>query len=122
MSTLTLPDNLLPCPFCGGPATSQPWHGGEPTKVLISCDDGGDVDCPVNPLVSGETPEEAAAKWNTRLDPEAATDAIRYRYLRDYCATGWQSRIGGPDTITIDFEGKGHDVDAAIDAEIEGAE
>lgn len=60
---------LLPCPFCGSPADIEPWHGGKPTKQLVSCgaphNGEGEV-CSVSPLVTGETPEEAAGKWNQR--------------------------------------------------------
>lgn len=74
--------HLLPCPFCGGEATVQPWHGGRPTKKLIRCSNDGYYDedggCSVGPSVCGETEEEAAAAWNRRtagekkLTPEEA--------------------------------------------------
>lgn len=63
-------ETLLPCPFCGGPAEFEPWHGGASTKVLISCagtghgsEDGG---CDVAPAVTGETFDEARYHWNRR--------------------------------------------------------
>lgn len=43
------------------------------------------------------------------------TDAERYRFLRDFHVLPWISQIGGPDRCSIDFEGEGHDLDAAID-------
>jgi hypothetical protein len=54
---------LLPCPFCGAPAESEPWHGGKKTKTMISC---GNEKCDVLPAVTGETPNEAALRWNRR--------------------------------------------------------
>lgn len=51
------------CPFCGAQPTIQPWHGGRPTKKMISCDS---EDCDVAPNVTGETRREALARWNTR--------------------------------------------------------
>lgn len=42
-------------------------------------------------------------------------DAARYQYLRDFHVLTWESQMGGPDTCSIDFEGEGHDLDAAID-------
>lgn len=54
---------LLPCPFCGEAAQYQSWHGGAPTKVMISC---SSEDCPVSPSVTGETLAEGLTHWNTR--------------------------------------------------------
>ena len=52
-------------PFCGGPASVEPWHGGKPTKRLIEC---ANEDCDVKPSVTGETKREALALWNTRAE------------------------------------------------------
>lgn len=67
--------DALPCPFCGTPATIEYWHGGKPTKRMISC--GGQADtlmrgnrpitCHVAPSVTGETRAEALRRWNARL-------------------------------------------------------
>lgn len=48
-------------------------------------------------------------------------DAMRYRYLRDNHVRLWESQKGGPETCDLDFTGKGHDLDAAIDAAVESA-
>lgn len=56
---------LKPCPFCSGKAEIEAWHGGAPTKVLISCE-AVETGCLVRPSVTGETPEEAVAAWNRR--------------------------------------------------------
>lgn len=61
---LTIED-ALPCPFCGGTAEIEPWHGGPPTKRRIAC--AGD-DCSVVPAVCGDTEEIAVSRWNVRLD------------------------------------------------------
>ncbi|MFL6969012.1 hypothetical protein ACJ6X8_22525 [Pseudomonas alvandae] len=42
-------------------------------------------------------------------------NAARYRYLREFHFQPWVSQMAGPDTCSIDFEGEGHDLDAAID-------
>lgn len=52
-----------PCPWCGAQPTSQPWHGGRPTKKMIACENDG---CAVSPQVTGQTRREALAAWNTR--------------------------------------------------------
>lgn len=82
MSTI----RLLPCPFCGGEATVQPWHGGRPTKKLIRCSKGyyydEDGGCSVGPSVCGETEEEAAASWNRRAaDENKLTPEEAWTYL-----------------------------------------
>jgi hypothetical protein len=63
---------MKPCPFCGEYPTMQPWHGGLPTKKLITCTNAGfsdeDGGCSVGPCVSGETEEEAVASWNRRAE------------------------------------------------------
>ena len=51
------------CPFCGWAAEMESWHGGGPKKVLVGC---VNETCAVQPEVSGETPKEAARRWNTR--------------------------------------------------------
>ncbi|GAA5627493.1 hypothetical protein Brsp05_02784 [Brucella sp. NBRC 12953] len=80
-------NELKPCPFCGAAAEMQPWHGGAPTKQLISCSDD---QCDVGPSVTGETPEEAATRWNTRpaapvegLETVAWTNAAQLGFLKD---------------------------------------
>lgn len=87
--------DLLPCPFCGGKPESEPWHGGAPTKVMISCSNAeyGDEDggCSVGPQVTGETPEEAAAAWNRRSSPTEGDNQriIEFaRYLEDFNSLG----------------------------------
>lgn len=55
--------SLRPCPFCGATPQQEPWHGGAPTKVRISCSDDH---CDIQPAVTGETPAAAAERWNRR--------------------------------------------------------
>lgn len=56
------------CPFCGEIPVMEPWHGGSPTKRLISC---AGEDCFVSPQVTGETPNAAARNWNARAGAAA---------------------------------------------------
>lgn len=49
------------------------------------------------------------------LDWQWRNNSERYQYLRDFHVLTWESEIGGPDTCSIDFDGEGHDLDAAID-------
>lgn len=63
-----------PCPFCGAPATIEYWHGGSPTKRMISCSGQGDtlmrdrrpITCHVSPSVTGENRAQALQRWNER--------------------------------------------------------
>ena len=52
--------DLRSCPWCGASSEIQFWHGGKPTKRLISC---SGTDCEVGPGVTGETEREAIAHW-----------------------------------------------------------
>jgi len=54
----------------------EPWHGGAPTKQLISC---SSEECEVTPAVTGETPEEAVERWNSRSDTAKDAEIARYR-------------------------------------------
>lgn len=69
----TIEPAALPCPFCGGPANIQHWHGGRPTKRMIACAD----DCAVAPMVTGETKAEALNEWNTRAEPAPMTSGAK---------------------------------------------
>ena len=64
------------CPFCGAQPDVEPWHGGKPTKVMISCPGtyansvmGAGrrrITCRVAPSVTGETPALAKKYWSAR--------------------------------------------------------
>lgn len=54
---------VLPCPFCGTLPIIEPWHGGRPTKKMISCDN---LHCAVAPQVTGQNKSEAVERWNKR--------------------------------------------------------
>jgi len=55
--------DLTQCPFCGSSPEIQFWHGGKPTKRLISC---SNPECDVSPKVTGETERAAIASWERR--------------------------------------------------------
>jgi hypothetical protein len=71
--------DALPCPFCGAPAQIQYWHGGKPTKRLLSCSGQADtlmrdsrpITCHASPGVTGENRAEALRRWNTRKEPRS---------------------------------------------------
>lgn len=76
---------LRPCRWCGAAPTVEPWHGGAPTKVMISCPgtfatsvmgSGEEVTCEVAPHVTGETFEEAAEFWNRPSPRDQASSAM----------------------------------------------
>ncbi len=77
-----LDEELLPCPFCGGKPGYQPWHGGAPTKILVSCKNEY---CTVLPMTTGETKSEGFENWNTRTNTwkpiETATKDGRLIFL-----------------------------------------
>jgi hypothetical protein len=70
----------LACPFCGAAAMIQYWHGGRPSKRMISCSGQGDtlmrgrrpITCHVAPCVTGENRAEALRRWNARAAGEQA--------------------------------------------------
>lgn len=55
--------DLKDCPFCGASPEIQYWHGGKPTKRMISC---SGTECEVCPGVTGDTECEAVARWERR--------------------------------------------------------
>lgn len=59
----TLPRAAKLCPFCGGRAEMERWHGGGPDKRFIQC---SNEECPVTPQAVGETKYLALKAWNTR--------------------------------------------------------
>lgn len=65
---------LLPCPFCGGPATLEAYPGtfgrpeAEPAAWYAACD-ACDFAFPSQP-----TAEDAAALWNRRAPSETSAD------------------------------------------------
>lgn len=55
--------DLKGCPFCGAAPLIEYWHGGKPTKRMITC---GGMSCDVAPKVTGETEREAIQRWERR--------------------------------------------------------
>lgn len=89
---------LLPCPFCGGPASAD-WGGDHSTAFEAGCYNHG---CDISPYAWEADGEEAAiAAWNTRTQPapdpllaqmaEALRVAIEQNY-HDMIMTGEELR------------------------------
>ena len=57
--------SLLPCPFCGQPATLQ--TGRDPTKVGCF-----NAECPIKPKASSTCENTAITKWNTRANVQTS--------------------------------------------------
>lgn len=55
--------DLKDCPFCGASPLIEYWHGGKPSKRMISC---SGMSCDVHPSVTGETEREAVERWERR--------------------------------------------------------
>lgn len=75
---MTEPAHLLPCPFCGGPATTREWH--------VWCDA---CNCDI---VRG-TKAEAMAAWNRRSPATPDLDPNELRQLASQiyeCAIAWE--------------------------------
>ncbi len=65
---------LKPCPFCGGPAGTKVWRGGGPGAHEVDCQE----QCTTWPTTFGDTPEQAAERWNTRATiPTAPLEAVQ---------------------------------------------
>ena len=64
MNTKVVPVGMLPCPFCGETPDIETWHGGKPTKHMVSCIND---ECSCAPQCTGQTHAEAIARWNTRV-------------------------------------------------------
>ena len=90
-------------------------------KVSIWCTEVDDLKRQLHEAIEAkEFADENRPFQQSQIDLFRA-DAERYRYLRDHCAMQWTSRMGGPDTVSIDFGGNGRDLDAAVDVAKAGA-
>jgi hypothetical protein len=126
----------MPCPDCLTPcitaADSEPeqrvvdvghWYADGSMVMSQGSDEDGNLnvaDCwdeavaqRIVALHNAAPPPHTAAPDTLAAN---ARDAARYRFLRDNCCRQWESVMGGVDTLDIDFNAPGHDVDAAIDA------
>lgn len=56
-------EKMKPCPFCGIVPDIETWHGGKPTKHMVSCCND---ECPCAPQCTGQTRAEAIHRWNIR--------------------------------------------------------
>ncbi len=61
---------LLPCPFCGVTPDIETWHGGKPTKHMVSCCND---ECSCAPQCTGQTHDEAIKRWNVRAAAPVVT-------------------------------------------------
>lgn len=66
--------------------------------------------------------DELSATLAEAGEARDAADARRYRYLRDHCKREWYSDMPhnkGAPSLDIEFEARGHDLDAAIDTALD---
>jgi len=68
MTTENLPllpiAQAFPCPWCGSQPVIRPQLADTPGGQAVAC---VNVNCQVNPHVSGDTPDAALVKWNDRV-------------------------------------------------------
>ena len=68
-----MPNELKPCPFCGGEAEiKEGWTYGDPPHYYLMCKECGVRGGTTNLYLDGNTAEECieicARKWNRRVD------------------------------------------------------
>jgi hypothetical protein len=69
MTNASVPaERLLPCPFCGSPASIEPWHNAKHGHLVSCSNREGDNYCRVGPGVAGDTKAEAIELWNRRAE------------------------------------------------------
>ncbi len=72
-------NNILPCPFCGGPAVLHQVEASPPEIPApwwaIDCPQAND--CSVWPTAFGDTTEEAIAAWNRRAPEGEILQALK---------------------------------------------
>lgn len=81
--------DLLPCPFCGGPATFLADDSYETAHACCG-------PCEVGFISGSKTPEAAIAQWNRRALPSAELDAGRIAVFRicEHCNQEYQLTFG----------------------------
>ena len=111
-------EKLLPCPFCGGKPNIEPWHGGEPTKKMVSCPgvyansvmgrcNNAEIICKVAPIVTGETKKEAIKNWNTRSQPKYKRVDLEEMYKNTAGGDEWRREYAtGYNTAIDDIKSK----------------
>src|SRR3990167_6591992 len=72
---------LLPCPFCGGPATVKP-HDNHPGRFTVRCDyrNGCAIGPVAGPFLAGEGAVEA---WNARVLPPGEVPRLSGEMVRE---------------------------------------
>ena len=97
MNTKVVPVEILPCPFCGVTPDNETWHGGKPTKHMVSCIND---ECSCAPQCTGQTHAEAIARWNVRTaSPTPQERKIGQRRVKapDEAFRWASGRVGNPD-------------------------
>lgn len=76
-------DKLLPCPFCGGEATSMPVYNSWGVTCSNGCCERG-----------GSYQEDAEEEWNTRHNPDANALKIAVEALRSIAESSYDYMTG----------------------------
>lgn len=90
------PPQLLPCPWCGGPASIEetPASATEGVRFSVGCDDTDEAECMgYQSLTTFARRSEAAAAWNKRAPQQASEGKWRVSLATDtielLCKPDW---------------------------------
>lgn len=74
---------LLPCPFCGSPASVEEWPGlkidgrESPKLYSVQCQSFPPYHCPMGKRYLQESAESVIKSWNTRLAPSVSDGGVQ---------------------------------------------